>query len=223
MKAYHFTGNKLRGGSPIPPIGETLKFEGELVLCESGLHASKHPFDALQYAPGEMLHRVRLGGEVIHEDDKTVGRERTIIATINATDLLRKFARMCASDVLHLWKPPEIVKHYLKTGDESIRETAWDAAWDAARSATCDAARSAAHSAEWASEREIVKVTEWASARATAWNVARRAANAAARAASWDAANAAAWAASWDAAGAASWAKQCRRFARMVSGAFRDA
>ena len=47
--AWHFTdGNKLRDDSPLPAVGETLKFDGEPLLCKQGLHASLHPFDAFK-------------------------------------------------------------------------------------------------------------------------------------------------------------------------------
>ena len=57
---YHFTGSTLRDGSPIPEPGVWLKHDGPIVPCASGLHASEHPFDALAYAPGNMLHKVNL-------------------------------------------------------------------------------------------------------------------------------------------------------------------
>ena len=136
MLAYHFTGDKLRNGDPIPPIGEWLEYAGEIVPCKSGMHASEHPFDALAYAPGNMLHRVELESELVsHGDpiDKWVGRRRRIIATINAESLLREFARWAANSVLHLWDAPPVVREYLATGDESLREAAGEAAWEAAR------------------------------------------------------------------------------------------
>lgn len=49
---YHFVGATLRDGRPVPQDGEWLEHAGPLVLCRSGLHASLHPFDALQYAKG---------------------------------------------------------------------------------------------------------------------------------------------------------------------------
>ena len=185
MDGYHFTGKTLRDGRPIPPIGEWLEHDGPLVPCKSGLHASAHPFDALKYAlkyaPGNMLHRVELEGDlVLHGDppDKCVGRRRKIIATIDATSLLREYARWCASQVLYLWDAPQVVRDYLATGDESLRDAARDAAeaaaWDAGDAA--GAARDAARDAAWAA---------WAAARAArdaAW-AARDAARAAAGAA----------------------------------------
>ena len=54
---------------------------------------------------------------------------------------IRRFARECALDVIHLWDAPPIVKKYLETGDEKLRAAAWAAAW---------AARAAARAAAWA-------------------------------------------------------------------------
>ena len=155
---YHFTGSTLRDGRPIPPIGEWLEYDGIIKMCESGLHASPTPWTALQYAPGQFLHRVELEGDLIeHENDKSVGRRRKIVATIDATDLLRRFARSVALKVIHLWDAPAVVREYLETGDESKRDAARaaarDAARDAARAAAWDAARAAAWDAAWDAAR----------------------------------------------------------------------
>jgi len=155
MFGYHFTSERLRGGRPIPLIGEWLVWDGPVVPCESGLHASEHPFDALQYAPGPMLHRVELEGDLTPHGnpvDKWVGRRRRILASIDATGLLREFARWCARSVLHLWDAPEVVRRYLETGDESLRAAAWaaGAAAGAAGDAAGDAAWAAAGAAAWA-------------------------------------------------------------------------
>ena len=91
-----------------------------------------------------MLHLVEIDGELVtHGDppDKVVGRRRKILASIDATDLLREFARWCALQVIHLWECPDVVRRYLETGDESIRAAAWDAAWAAARAAAWDSQR----------------------------------------------------------------------------------
>ena len=182
MKAYHFTkGNKLRDGRPLPAIGEWLEHTGPIVPCESGLHASEHPFDALQYSPGEMLHLVEIDGELVtHGDppDKVVGRRRKILASIDATDLLREFARWCALQVIHLWECPDVVRRYLETGDESIRAAARDAAGADAR----DAARAAAWVAAWVAARDATRDAAWEAARDAAWAAARDAD----RAAAWD-------------------------------------
>lgn len=135
MLAYHFVGDWLRDGRPVPGDGEKLVFYGEPILCKQGLHASLHPFDALQYAPGPILCLVECGGTIIRGNDKLVCTERTIVRRIDATNLLRYFSRMQAVSVLDLWleSPPDVVLDYLMTGDESIRNAARDAALAAAR------------------------------------------------------------------------------------------
>ncbi len=175
---YHFTGKTLRDGRPLPAIGEWLEHEGELRMCVSGLHASPTPFDALQYAPGPLLHLVELDGETIAKGDKVVCRKRKIVASIDATDLLRKFACTVALKVIHLWDAPLVVREYLETGDESKRYAAGAAAGAAARDAAEDAARDA---------------SAGDAAGAAAWAAAEAAARAAAEAAAWAAAGAAAW------------------------------
>ena len=206
---YHFTGTKLRDGRPVPAIGEWLTYEGKVQMCESGLHASADPFDALQYAPGALLHKVVLKSIVEKQDDKVVARSRKIIATINVTELLRKFARLQALGVIHLWDAPTVVKEYLTTGDENLR--AAEAARAAAR-----AAEAAARAAVWAAW-----AAAWA-AEAAAWDAAWAAAEAAAGAAAEAAAGAAARDAAWDAAWAAARAATRKQFNNMVKAEFKD-
>ena len=158
-------------------IGETLTVEPPIIPCTRGLHASIDPFDALEYAPGPILYKVRLSGEIVaHGNDKHAASERTAIARRDATEMLRAFARKMALSVIHLWDAPAVVREYLKTGDESKRAAAWAAAGDAARDAASAAASAAALSA----------------ASAAATDAARDAASAAAWDAAWDAASAAA-------------------------------
>lgn len=168
--AYHFTGDTLRDGRPVPPVGETLVHEGPIEWCRSGLYASRSAWDALTYAPGHMLHRVLCEDIEREEDDKFVCRSRTIIASIDATNLLRHFARDCALDVIGLWDAPDVVREYLKTGRDDIRDAAWAAT------------RAAAYDVEWTS----APAAAWTSAPAAAWAAAQAAARAAAWAAAWD-------------------------------------
>ena len=154
--AWHFVGNMLRDGTPVPDDGVVLWHDGPLVICKSGLHGSERAFDALEYAPGPILCRTEHGGEFDRQSDKLCSTTRKIIARRDASDMMRKFARLCALDVAHLWDMPGIVRQYLETGDEQLRaaawdaarDAAWDAAWDAARAAAWDAARAAARDAQ---------------------------------------------------------------------------
>ena len=162
--AWHFSSADCKlgnGDGRAIKVGKTLEVDCEPILCRQGLHASVKIIDALKYAPGPYLWRVKLGGTIVTGDDKLVATERTHLWGFDATDMLRKFARLCALDVVHLWDCPDVVKRFLETGDESLRAAAWDA--------TVDAAWAAADSA-------------WAAADA-AWTAARASAGAAADAA----------------------------------------
>ena len=147
VRAWHFVADSklLRDGKELPEVGVWERYGGEVVMCQSGLHASRRPLDALQYAPGAWVWYVECRDIVEECDDKLVCRERRTIWQMDATDLLRDFARKCALDVVHLWKAPDVVMRYLKTGDESLRDASrdasraasraasWDASWDASR------------------------------------------------------------------------------------------
>ena len=195
IKAWHFVGNTLRDGRPIPRNGVWLRHGGQIRICESGLHASRRPWDALRYAPGSVLCYVECRGDVQQQPDKLVCRERRIIMRADVTETLRYFARMQALSVVHLWASelPDGVLDYLMTGDESLRIAARGAAraeaWAEARAASVEAASAAA----WAASVEVASVLAWA------------ALSAAASAKAWAAASAtesaAAWGASWVAAG----------------------
>jgi hypothetical protein len=187
MIGYHFTGKTLRDGRPIPPIGEWLIHLGPIEPCRSGLHASEQPLDALRYAPGPLLHRVELVGELVpHGEpvDKWVGRRRRILATVNAESILRDFARWCARSVLDQWDAPQVVRDWLETGNLDLQSAAESAAWSAAKSAAWSAAREAAESAAKSAAREAAKSAAWEAA----WEAAESAAESAAREAAWSAA-----------------------------------
>jgi hypothetical protein len=214
LRGYHFTGCTLRDGRPIPAIGQWLEYDGPVVPCESGLHMSEHPMDALKYAPGNTLHLVELEGDCQpHGDpiDKCAGRRRRILATVDAEPLLRKFARWCALRVIHLWDAPVLVRQYLETGDESLREAARQAAWEAAQEAAWEAAQEAA----WEAARAAAVAAAWAATRDAAWAAARESAMEATQAA-----RAAEWAAVWEAAMDAAWAAQRNEMQRLVDEAF---
>jgi len=175
--AWHFTGDKLRDGSPIPPIGHTLVHTGVIEMCASGYHWSRTPFQALPYAPGPLLHKVRIGGTIREtKGDKGVSSERTILATIDATQLMRRFAANQALSVAHLWPMPDVVREYLTGLDESKRDAARAAAMDAAWAAAMDAAWDAARDAAWAAARAAAMDAAWAAARDAVWDAARAAA-----------------------------------------------
>ena len=180
--AWHFVGDTLRDGRPVPADGAVLRHDGPVEICQSGLHASPRLIDALHYAPGSTICRDECRDVVVAQADKLVCRERVILWRVeNADDLLLDFARRCALDVIHLWGAPDVVVRYLRTGDESLRAAASAAARAAARdaawAAASAAARGAARGAARAAARDAAWGAAWAAARAAEWGAARAAAN----------------------------------------------
>jgi hypothetical protein len=177
MKAWHFAQEDMRlgfdDGRKIRN-GRTLTYKGELKMCKSGLHASKRIIDALRYARGPMICRVELGGEILHDTDKSVASERTCLWYIDGTELLYRFARMCALDVIHLWDAPD--------GDKSIRIAAYSAAGFASWSASRAAARATAWSAAYHAARSATWATAYSAAGFASWSASRSAAKSLARA-----------------------------------------
>ena len=174
MKAWHFLRENRRLGYKDKRLvrkGSKFVHKGELKMCESGLHASVRILDALGYAPGSIICRVEMGGEIIKGDDKLVASERKVLWWMDGTDILREFACKCALDVIGLWEAPDVVVRYLKTRDESIGaafRAARDAAWDAAGAAARDAAWAAAGAAG-----DAARDATWAAAGDAAWAAAR--------------------------------------------------
>jgi hypothetical protein len=170
IPAWWFSaGDRLpHGDKRLVVIGETHSVNGKIVLCENALHASRDPFDALYYAPGPYLYKVQCWGDIVEDgdDDKLGARHREYLAVRDATNMLRKFAREQALSVIHLWEAPTVVKQYLETGDETLRDAARDAALAVARDA------SSAPSAAWDAA---------SAARDAAWDAAGAAARAATR------------------------------------------
>ena len=220
MKTYwHFAA--MVGGRPVmrddTPIEIGKRYTlPNATMCVVGYHGSPTALDALNYAPGCWVSK----REILvtsRQHDKVVGTECVHTKGADATETLRKFARLCALDVIHLWDAPDVVVRYLKTGDESIRA----AERAAARDAPTDAARDAVGAAAWAAAWDAA----WDAARDAAWDAAR----AAARAAAWDAARDAPTAAAWDAPTAAAWAAvgaavgaaQNQRLTRMLNALLR--
>jgi len=123
----------------------------------SGLYASKRLIDALGYAPGPILHRVKLSGKILHWDSESAAEERTYLKRYDLNELLRTFARRQAlinSNKIKMYCGNyDLIAEWLATGDRSLMEAAWSIAWSTAMilrerdDATAEAAWSIAWSA----------------------------------------------------------------------------
>lgn len=86
------TNNKLRyGDNRVAAIGRKHKIKGYPILCERGFHASTNILDAIQYAPGPILWKVKISGEIISSTDKMVGTQREYTHRIDITDILNNY------------------------------------------------------------------------------------------------------------------------------------
>lgn len=195
--AWHFLpeDGRLRWGDrETVEAGKTYAAKGRLVLCKNGMHASERAIDALQHAPGSIVCRVELSGQVLRDTDKLCARKRTVLWMADATMTLHTFA--CNEAELALererkagrepdersWKAIKVKRQWMagKATDKELA-AACDAAWDA-----WVTARTAARAAAWAASRDawFAARDAWFTARA-AWVAARDAASYAA----WSAAN----------------------------------
>jgi len=129
-------------------LGITHKVKGKIIPCQYGLHLSPRILDALAYASGPVVYKVEGSGVIIPHGkpiDKYACSHRTYLdGGIDISDVLRKFANLCALDVIHLWDAPDVVVKYLKTGDESLREVSREISRATERSTERSAKRAAA-------------------------------------------------------------------------------
>ena len=202
MEAWHFTNKNMTlgydDGRKIVE-GETLSCEGNIVLCRNGMHGSKRIIDAVHYAPGPILTRVEITGDVVEGNDKLAGRHRKVLWSLDATEILHRFAVQIALDACQkagvtdpvVLAAPQAKIDWLegKISKEELVATK-SAASSVARSMECSArsmecsARSAAWSdVEWSAF--LQRRSEWLAA----WSAAESAA--------WSAAESAAWSAAW--------------------------
>lgn len=164
--AWHFiNGDKLRDGNPAAPAGVSERFNGSVVMCLSGLHASVRPIDALTFAPGSTIRRVECTEIAQIAHDKLVCRERRVLWSADATRTLHEFACWCLTilldheGLLGITISPltrKAIKTKLDWLDGKASEKEMNDAWMAARAASStfvwytelnDSAQNAARSA----------------------------------------------------------------------------
>lgn len=179
MNGWHFIrlDRKLGyGDNRIVKTGRVYKVKKDrnLEMCKYGLHASKRLIDALRYAPGPVVCRVELRGEIEHDEDKSVAYERKVLSILDATNILHEFACRCAEDALKLVKNPDPRSiAAIKAKRDWLKGKITDQELSAARPAAWSAAaRSAARSAAWSAAASAA----WFAARSAGWSAARSAA-----------------------------------------------
>ena len=66
-------------GDKVWAVGNWEKHTGELVMCESGFHASKNVIDAMRYIDAEMVAQVEVRGNSLVQGDKQCWSEMRIL------------------------------------------------------------------------------------------------------------------------------------------------
>lgn len=169
------------------PADECLPNGEELPIAVGVTHTRKMPelcasptvLDALGYAHGPILWRVRLAGRTKHGHDRSFATKRTYLATLDAAPLLHEFTRQCALTVIDLWDAPQIVRDYFASGDETRRPAAHEACFSASVSAQAEArhaALAAACAATSVSSFDDLREAVHDTAHAAAWAIAQYAA-----------------------------------------------
>jgi len=207
--AWHFTAATLCDGRPLPADGVMLRRRGA-----SGLFACYQVIDALRHATGSTVCRVRVSGKIKRHERILYAAERTIIWRLDVSEILATFARHCALDVAHLWEMPAVVREYLETGDEKLRDAAHIAARDATNTANAAhiAARNTANTVSSAAYPALLVSRRMLKSSVV---VAIDVAHATNRAAWPDTVK---WDANWDDA----WAAQNTRLTAMVEDAYQE-
>ena len=149
VTGWHFAGETLRDGQPLPKRGVTLVHDGDVVPCNSGLHLSVNPLDALAYAPGPMVAMVRGTGVCVPHGnpvDKWACSKRTALTNyVSATATLREFARLCALRAARVHVAHACAAVGLDEHAESLRSLPDDAGPDSIMDAVWHARDAAGH------------------------------------------------------------------------------
>ena len=143
--------------------GVEIVHKGKLELCNSGLHASIKLDDALSFAPGPILCRVRCQGRVKRGDDKLVCSRRTVLWMLDASRVLRLWGCWCIrntklQDGRTVWDllTDIRIRNAVEVAERFAVGQATEQELDAARAAARDAARAAARAAAWAAAWDAV-------------------------------------------------------------------
>ena len=95
MKVYKATDKDMKCRGFQYELGKTAEVEGDIKLCEKGLHACKMPFDVLcYYAPGDGSRYFEaeledVSDEKRSDDTKRVGKKLTLSAEIGIPGLVK--------------------------------------------------------------------------------------------------------------------------------------
>jgi len=196
--AWHFLADDRRMYYPprtLVEAGKTYTAVGRLRLCRNGMHASVRAFDALAYALGDVVCRVRMGGVRLEGKEKVCARARTVLWLADAAPVLHEFACQVAEQALARavaagYHPDPRSTAVIAAKRAWLRHELDAAALEAAQEEAVDAFTSA----HWAEVGEAALVAAWSAGRHSgsdaAWSAAHAAGRAAKQASAWAETNA---------------------------------
>ncbi len=177
-------GFKSENGNLKWKLNKWEKVDGELDMCQNGLHACKEPYDAFSYVQGEILAVVECRGEHLKDENKECWREQRVVkaykwtkkdslklAIYSAELVLKNFEKEYPNDK----RPREAIEAAKKVlfkdtaKNRSAAESAAWSAWSAARSAA-RSARSAESAAWSARSAESAAWSAWSAAESATWS-----------------------------------------------------
>ena len=120
---------------PLPKNGKPgkwVKAEGEIVICENGIHYCENTNQLLDWI-FEEVYEIEVKGKVVRVEDKSAARWGRLVRRLEIDWV--EFAQKCA-------------EHVSRIDNVYAAEAAWAAAW-AAAAWTAEAAAEAARAAAW--------------------------------------------------------------------------
>ena len=121
--------------------------EGDLVLCENGLHGCDGERQLVQWL-GPLVCELEYDGEVVRDDDKVIGRRARLLRIVEAWNerTARRFACDCAERVLPIFerarpgdnRPRAAIETARRFANGAAAREELSAAWAAAWAAECD-------------------------------------------------------------------------------------
>ena len=156
IKGYKFIQDNMKSqnGNTEWKLKQWKKHKGQLIMCESGFHASKTPLQSLNYPYGNKWFMIEAKGQIIRDKDKFCAQEMRLIKELPTKKISVEFAIACAERCLKNFekkypkdkRPRQAIqaaKNWLKNPNEENRkkaESARLAAWSVAESAAESAA-----------------------------------------------------------------------------------
>lgn len=107
-------------------VGKTMTMKGPLKpsLCSRGMHGSERVIDALYFAPGGMLCRVEIWGDLQKSNDKLCGRHRKVLWALTPRQtqkILKLWILDCAEALLDKFPKEPKAKDLIRKAIDVIK------------------------------------------------------------------------------------------------------